>query len=47
LQGERVAAFREYIADVKEGRFPESCHLVELDEKLLGEVMDSIGRSGN
>ena len=47
LQGERVAAFREYIADVKEGRFPESCHLVELDEKLLGEVMDSIGRPVN
>src|SRR5262245_14970602 len=40
LQRERVAAFKEYIADVKEGRFPEKCHLLELDDKLLGEVMD-------
>src|SRR6267154_5367008 len=41
LQRERVAAFSEYIADVKEGRFPERCHLVELDEMLLGEARDS------
>jgi 3-methyl-2-oxobutanoate hydroxymethyltransferase len=42
LQQERIAAFREYIADVKEGRFPEQCHLVEMDEKLLKEVVRSI-----
>src|SRR5437764_6774628 len=42
LQRERVAAFSEYIADVKAGRFPERRHLVELDEKLLREVMDSV-----
>src|SRR5262245_50743153 len=34
LQRERVAAFAEYIADVKEGRFPEACHLVEQDDEL-------------
>src|SRR3989442_5340930 len=28
LQHERIAAFREYIADVHEGRFPERSHLV-------------------
>ena len=44
LQRERIAAFSEYIADVKEGRFPERCHLVEMDERLLSEVMDSVGR---
>src|SRR5437762_10267023 len=44
LQKERIAAFSEYIADVKEGRFPEPRHLVELDEGLLREVMDSAGR---
>src|ERR1700761_8831703 len=27
LQQERIAAFREYIADVEGGRFPERCHL--------------------
>src|SRR6188768_1640972 len=35
LQQERVAAFREYIADVKEGRFPQPSHLVEMDGQLL------------
>ena len=39
LQNERIAAFSEYIADVKEGRFPERCHLTEMDAKLLDEVM--------
>jgi len=42
LQEERIAAFNEYIADVKEGRFPERCHLVEMDAQLLDEVMRSI-----
>ncbi len=42
LQRERIAAFSEYIADVKEGRFPERRHLVELDEQQLREVIDSI-----
>jgi len=47
LQSERIAAFSEYVADVKEGRFPERCHLVELDEQLLREAIDSIGRPAN
>jgi 3-methyl-2-oxobutanoate hydroxymethyltransferase len=42
LQRERIAAFTEYIADVKEGRFPDRCHLVELSDKLLQEVVASI-----
>jgi 3-methyl-2-oxobutanoate hydroxymethyltransferase len=42
LQEERIAAFREYIADVKEGRFPERCHLVEMDAELLDEVVRSL-----
>ena len=41
LQRERVAAFGEYIADVKEGRFPTASHLIEMDEKLLQEVIGS------
>ncbi len=43
LQQERIAAFREYIADVNEGRFPERCHLVEMEAPLLDEVVRSIG----
>ena len=42
LQEERIAAFREYIADVKQGRFPERSHLVEMDAQLLSEVVRSI-----
>jgi len=43
LQQERIAAFREYIADVHESRFPERGHLVEMEAPLLGEVMRSVG----
>lgn len=43
LQKERIAAFGEYVADVKEGRFPESSHLIEMDEALLDEVRRSVG----
>ena len=42
LQAERIAAFGEYIADVKEGRFPGRCHLVEMEALLLDEVVRSI-----
>jgi 3-methyl-2-oxobutanoate hydroxymethyltransferase len=43
LQAERIAAFGEYIADVKAGHFPERCHLVEMEPSLLDEVKRSIG----
>ncbi len=42
LQEERIAAFREYVADVKEGRFPERAHLIEMDAKLLDQVKESV-----
>ena len=40
LQQERVAAYREYIADVKGGVFPEDCHAVAMDSGLLKSVFD-------
>jgi 3-methyl-2-oxobutanoate hydroxymethyltransferase len=43
LQQERIDAFREYIEDVREGRFPERCHLVEMEEPLINELIRSIG----
>jgi 3-methyl-2-oxobutanoate hydroxymethyltransferase len=46
LQRERIAAFGEYIADVKEGSFPEPGHLVEMDGGLLEEVKASIRQGG-
>src|SRR3954449_3930544 len=32
LQEERIAAFKEYVEDVKKGAFPEAKHLVAMDE---------------
>src|SRR5881628_3289806 len=45
LQRERIAAFSEYIADVKEGRFPERCHLVEMDDAVLRKVIGAVGQA--
>ena len=45
LQRERIAAFSEYIADVKEGRFPERSHLIEMDEQALREVVTTVTQS--
>jgi len=42
LQGERIAAFREFAAEVKLGQFPESGHLVEIDERVFNEVIQAI-----
>lgn len=42
LQQERIGAFREYIADVKEGRFPQRNHLIEMDGRTLDEIVSSI-----
>ena len=44
LQRERIAAFTEYIDDVKEGRFPQPCHLVEMEETLLQKVIGALTR---
>jgi 3-methyl-2-oxobutanoate hydroxymethyltransferase len=35
LQQERIAAFREYIADVHSGRFPEAGHVIEMDDSVF------------
>ena len=43
LHQERVAAFREYIADVEAGSFPDHSHLVEMDAHLLEGLIRSIG----
>ena len=43
LQEERIAAFKEYAANVKSGRFPECRNLVEMDEAVLKKVVKTIG----
>ncbi len=42
LQKERVAAFQEFAADVKSGRFPTSNNLVSIDEKALQAAIKTI-----
>jgi 3-methyl-2-oxobutanoate hydroxymethyltransferase len=42
LQEERIAAFKEYAADVKSGRFPEVGNLVTMDEAAFKEAVESI-----
>lgn len=45
LQEERVAAYREYIADVSAGSFPEDAHTVEIDDAVLEDLLDRIEQS--
>jgi len=42
LQRERIAAFTEYVADVREGRFPEARHLIEMEPRVVEEVKSLI-----
>jgi 3-methyl-2-oxobutanoate hydroxymethyltransferase len=42
LQQERIAAFGEYAADVKNGRFPEAGNLVAMDEAAFQEAVAEI-----
>jgi len=46
LQDERIAAFKEYAADVKSGRFPEASHLVAMDEAVFQEAVQAIEGNG-
>lgn len=41
LQEERVAAYREYIADVTTGAFPETGHVVSIDDDALQKVWEA------
>lgn len=47
LQEQRIAAFREYVTDVKSGRFPESGHLVQMDESEFKAAAEAIDRSAH
>ncbi len=42
LQEERVAAYREYIADVGAGAFPEASHTVDIDDQVLEAWLDRL-----
>ena len=42
LQGERIAAFKEYADDVTSGRFPSASNLVAMDESTFKKAVASI-----
>lgn len=39
LQNERIAAFKEYAADVKGGQFPQAGNLISMDDKAFDEAV--------
>ena len=42
LQNERIGAFKEYIADVNEGRFPEQSNIVSIKDDVLQQFIESV-----
>ena len=42
LQDERISAFKEYVTDVQEGKFPDSAHLVQMDEREFEAFRNSL-----
>jgi 3-methyl-2-oxobutanoate hydroxymethyltransferase len=44
LQGERVAAFKEFVDDVASGAYPEARHKVPIDPDELQRFLDSLER---
>ena len=42
LQDERIAAFGEYIEEVKAGQFPERSHLISVDDETLKKSIQAI-----
>jgi 3-methyl-2-oxobutanoate hydroxymethyltransferase len=45
LQGERIAAFKEFIADVDSRAFPEDRHVVRMDPVELAEFIREVDRT--
>ena len=43
LQAERVAAFKEFVADVDSEAYPEEKHIVRMDPGELAMFMEQIG----
>jgi 3-methyl-2-oxobutanoate hydroxymethyltransferase len=50
LQAERIAAFREFVADVNSGAYPEDRHLVAMDPRerdaFLSGLEKGVRRAG-
>jgi len=46
MQAERVAGFGEFIADVREGRFPGPEHVVNASEEVIGAFVEAVDGDG-
>ena len=46
IQTERVGGFRDYIDDVKNGRFPGAEHIVKAPEGLIDQFLDAVHDQG-
>lgn len=44
LQGERIAAFKEFVADVNSGAYPEPRHTVPIDDAEFEAFSEAVGR---
>jgi 3-methyl-2-oxobutanoate hydroxymethyltransferase len=42
MQAERVAGFQEFVADVREGRFPGPEHIITASDNLVGEFVEAV-----
>lgn len=44
MQAARVAGFKEFIKDVKQGRFPDKQHIIEAPENLMDSFLENISK---
>jgi len=42
IQAERVAGFREFVDDVRQGAFPAAEHVIQAPDNLIGDFVDSV-----
>jgi len=42
MQAERLAGFREFVDDVREGRFPGPEHVVNASDNLVDAFVDAV-----
>ncbi|MDP6709613.1 MAG: 3-methyl-2-oxobutanoate hydroxymethyltransferase, partial [Alphaproteobacteria bacterium] len=46
IQTERVAGFKEFVDDVRQGRFPGKEHVIEAPENLVGAFLEAVDAEG-
>ena len=44
MQAERVAGFRDYIADVQSGAFPGPEHVINVNKEIVDEFLERLDK---